>query len=147
MPYFFDKNLDDDEDRDASQLQVSGASQVSGPDGSSGSAPGNPEKQLNTGSGFQNLDKYLNVNKDQNFGGQFLGKVQGEIGNAQKGMKEGEETFRNQVSDLNKTPTSEQVSGAIANPKSVKPEEFQSWQNQTYKGPKNLSENQQAWNQ
>jgi hypothetical protein len=125
---------------------VSGAPQTAQP-GGGGAAPGNQQKQLNTGSGFQNLDNYLNANKEQNFGGQVLGKVQGEVQGARNDMQAGADSFRNTVTQQNQTPTGEQISGAIANPGQADAKAFQGWQNQQYQGARDLSGNQAANNQ
>lgn len=148
MPYFLDPNLlDEEHQQGAPQVQISGASPTTDPEGSGAQMSSEPRKDLNTGSHFQNLDKYLQTNQAQNFGGQVLGKVQGEISGAQDSQAQAGDKFRTQVATSDRTPTQEQISGAIANPTNADPKEFQSWTKQTYTGPKSLAEAPEAWSQ
>lgn len=152
MPYFYDPNLQENEEQQGQGVQISGAGANVGPQSQgSGNAQGQPaagqDKALKTGSGFQNLDKYLSSNAGQNFGDQFIGKAQDTVNQAQDQMSQAKNQFSTQVQDQNKTPTSEQVNSAIANPTGADPTQFQGWENQEYKGPKNLAENQSLYNQ
>ncbi len=152
MPYF-QNLLDDENEQNPGQVQISGASptteQESGGNsqGSQGGGGGGPKKDLNTGSGFQNLDKYLSTNQSQQFGNEVLGKVKNEVGTAQNNQKEASQKFQEQVAGANYVPTGDQVNQAIANPTSTKPADFQNWMQQSYEGPKSLAENSGTWNQ
>lgn len=143
MPFFTDPNLEDDQD--PSQVQISGASPTTEQSGGGGSPSG--QKKLDTGSGFQNLDKYLQTNQAGQFGQKVLGNVQGEVDQAKQGMEKGAQQFSAQVQDANKTPTMDQVNQAIADPTQADAKQFQQWQSQQYGGPKNLAESKDSWNQ
>lgn len=145
MPYFQDPNLDDDNETVPGQLQISGASPTSEPDGMV--SQGSGQKGLQTGSGFQNLDKYLQTNNAQQFGQKVLGNVQSEVQGAKAGMQDATQKFKSQVAESNQLPTSEQVNSAIANPTGADPKAFQTWQSQTYKGPNSLADSNDAFNQ
>lgn len=147
MPYFLDQNLEDEE-KDPTQVQISGAAPTTEKDGSgdSTSQPSN-SKQAHTGSGFQNLDKYLTTNQSQQFGQQVLGKVQGEVDSAKQGQANAADQFKSQVNTSNDAPTNQDVNQAIANPTSVDPAKYQEWDAQTYSGPKSLPESQSIYNQ
>lgn len=146
MPYIYDPNLDPEKENQTSQVssgvQLSGASPVAAPSGST--AP-NPQS-AKSGSGFQNLDKYLSMNQAQNFGGQVLGKVSDQIQGAGAQMSSAADQFKSQVGAANALPSTEDVNKAIANPGGADAKQFQTWENQSYAGPKSLSENQDVWN-
>jgi hypothetical protein len=147
MPYFYDQNLLDQEKdpTEANQVQISGASPTT--DSSGEPTQGQTKKELNTGSGFQNLDKYLATNQSQNFGNQVLGKVSNEIQGAQKNQQDASKQFKEQVTTANSLPTSEQVNQALANPAQANAKEFQKWGSQSYSGPKSLGDSQANYNQ
>lgn len=136
MPYFSSLRDDDDEEL---RLQLSAPQSTTSPQVVGGS------KGLNTGSGYHNLEKYLQGG--QGFQSEFLGKIGKDFDQAEQGIKGAAGQFKDQVTQLNKTPTTQQITNAIANPNSVDPSTFQSWQKQTYQGPKDLSENKSAWDQ
>jgi hypothetical protein len=146
VPYFLDDLEDDDQqNQNPGQVQISGASPNT-------DSQGNPDQNSlkagpNTGSGFQNLDSYLNTNQSQNFGQQVLGKVEGEVNQAREGQQAGADQFKNQVSQANRLPSQEQLTNALANPVSANKDEFATWRDQGYEGPKNLAEAPAAWNQ
>lgn len=144
MPYFIDQNLED-ENENPGQIRISGASPTSESMGST-TAQGGGEKKLNTGSGFQNLDKYLQTNESQAFGNQVLGKVKDQVQDASQKMNEASDQFKQQVNTSNRLPSQEQVSQAIADPTNADQGQFQDWMKQRYEGPKSLSESQDAWN-
>jgi hypothetical protein len=144
-----------------------------------------------TGSGFQNLDKYLQNNNAKAFGQQVTGNVSNEINTAKANQDQAASTFQDQVNSTNVIPTHSQVDDAVSaagnpelaagrvtpnpaptylttptqaappanpspaaasqatptNPTPVDPTTFQGWLNNTYTGPKNLADNQTAWNQ
>lgn len=169
MPYVNDPNEDEENQSSQSQssssnptsINISGASPSADPGAgspsaqASGSSPSqssnaggtggsaNP-KALDTGSGFQNLDKYLTNNSAQAFGGQVLGKVQDTVNQAKQDQSDASNEFENTVSSANTVPTSDQVSSAIANPASADATQFQGWLNQNYGGPNSLAEDQSA---
>ncbi len=154
-PYFRDP-LDQDEE----QTQLVGGANSST---SSGTPSGTPSggvalqtqenttqkgnKGLNTGSGFQNLDSYLNTNNAKQFGQQVVGKVGDQVTDAKTHQNEAASQFQNQVQSANVLPSNEQVNQAIANPEKADQNAFQSWMKEQYTGPKALSESQAAWNQ
>ncbi len=170
MPYFVDQ--DQDRDQDPQQgVTISGASPTTENTGESGGTPVQA-KSLSTGSGFQNLDKYLKTNQSQQFGQNVLGKVGNEVSNASQQMSQANDNFKNQVTAANSIPDQYQVNNAIqgasASPRSnsgqvttqparsapmqldmnpTNPKEFQNWMNQSYQGPKSLAEDTDSWNQ
>lgn len=141
-PYFLDPARKDDED--PNQLQISGASPTT--DSQGGVSQNSQRNGLNTGSNFENIDKYVAANSGKQFGQEVVGKVQKQVDTAKQNMADASTQFTNQVNQAGTVPTSSQVNSAIANPTSTKPEDFQNWENQTYKGPNNLTDNQDAWN-
>jgi hypothetical protein len=146
MPYFYDVNLDPNRNRsDPNAVQISGAQAVAGPTGSTAPNQGK-SRDVQSGSGFQNLEKYLTANQPQAFGTQVLGKVGGQVEQAGQQMQNAGEQFKQQVAGANYVPTSQEVSKAIANPASANAEQFKAFRTQEYGGPKNLAENQDAWN-
>lgn len=145
MPYFIDDTLQD-KDKDPSQVQISGASPTTDSSGNVTQSQNN-KRDINTGSGYQNLDKYLSTNESQNFGNQVLGKVEGEVEGAKQNQTDASQAFTNKVNTSNYVPTSEQVNQALANPTGANPSDFQKWQSQAYAGPKSLGESQGDWNQ
>jgi hypothetical protein len=148
MPYFYDPNLDEqnqnNQTSNGNSVSLSGASSTYNADGSAGQP--NNNKDLNTGSGFQNLDKYLQTNDSQKFGNQFLGKVSDQVQGAKSQMNQASEQFKNQVQSSNQVPSQEQINNAIANPAGTNAQDYQKWMNQSYSGPKDLAESQDTWN-
>lgn len=151
MPYVYDPNLDPDEE-DQNGLP-SGASEVKLSEGSSsneqmasGASPQGQQKELNTGSGYQNLDKYLNTNQSQQFGQKVLGKVEGTVDTAKQNQAQAADQFKNQVNTANYTPDQEKLNQTLASPEQGNPKDFQKWMNQSYEGPKSLAEDQNSWN-
>lgn len=145
MPYFFDPNLDDENKNNASGFSISGASPTSD---STGAAQSNTagKKGLNTGSGYQNLDKYLQTNQAKDFGGQVLGNVSSQVQNAGTQMNQAGEQFKNQVQSANQLPTEAQLNQSIAAPDKADKGQFKTWMTQSYSGPNNLADNQDTWN-
>lgn len=146
VPYFYDQNLEDENEQNPGEVRISGASPTTDNTGSTSGASSNSNKELNTGSGFQNLDKYLQTNQSQKFGQQVLGKVQDQVTDAGEKMTEAGDQFKNQVTSANQLPTQEQYTQAIAKPAESDANQFQGWMNQNYEGPNSLSESQDAWN-
>jgi hypothetical protein len=151
MPYFYDANLDEQNqnqnNNNGTSLNISGASPTVNSSGSSQQGQASGQKQgLNTGSGFTNLDNYLQNNNSQDFGNKVLGKVSDQIQGAQNTMSQASDQFKNQVQSANTLASSDQINQAIANPTSADKNQFQSWEKENYSGPKSLSENQDAWN-
>lgn len=144
MPYFLDENLEDEQNKDPSQVQISGASPTTDKEGSPNGSPGAAPP---TGSGFQNLDKYLNTNQSKQFGQQVLGNVSNEVQSAKQNQDAASQKFKDQVQSSNQLPTGDQVNQAIANPTGADKSQFQGWLTQGYKGPNSLAENQGDWNQ
>ncbi len=144
MPFVYDPNLDDDQE-DASTVQISGASPSADFGGTTGNTSG-PEAAKNTGSGFQNLDKYLQTNQAQEFGQQVAGKVQGKVDSARQNIDQAAQTFGQKVQSANELPDQSQINSSIANPTSADAKQFQNWENQTYTGPHNLAESQDDYN-
>lgn len=159
MPYFTDPNLEE-EDKQAqnpSDVKISGASPTTENTGGTPQQPNGgvstPQaqqqaggKDLKTGSGFQNLDKYIDTNQPQQFGQQFLGKVSDQVTDASQKQSQAADEFKNQVTSANSLPTQDQINGAVADPTKADPAAFQTWTSQSYKGPQSLGENQDAWN-
>ena len=147
-PYFYDPNLDQEDhiNNNPSSVQISGAAPTVNDQGSAQANPNNNNQGLNTGSGFQNLDKYLQVNNAQDFGQKFQGKVSDQVQGAETQMNQAADQFKDQVQSANKLPNQEQITQAIANPTQANPKEFQDWAKQSYSGPHDISENQDVWN-
>jgi hypothetical protein len=156
MPYFNDPNLDQENQNktqgqggsDGSSVSISGASPSvnSNASGQTQGSGGGGSKGLNTGSGFTNLDNYIQNNNSQDFGNKFLGKVSDQVQGAQTQMNQAADDFKNQVKNSNQLATTDQLNSAIANPTSADPTQFQTWENQSYTGPKSLGEDQDSWN-
>lgn len=145
MPFVYDPNLDDDEkENQASQVSISGAAPTVDSGGASGK--GGPSSTPNTGSGFQNLDKYLQTNQSQQFGQEVAGKVQNQVNTAKDAMGQAAQSFGQKVESANELPNEGMVNQAIANPTGVDPKQFQKWQSQSYEGPKDLAEDQDNYN-
>lgn len=145
MAYYFDPHLDKEKKDQLQTTQKRG-----GESSISNVSAGVTQKQADpseTGSGFVNLDKYLQANAGQNFGAQVIGKAQEQVDKAKTGQKEATGQVREQIQSANNLPNQTQVNEAIANPTSAKPEEFQSWMNAKYNGPNDLSSNKNAYNQ
>lgn len=138
-PYYFDQNLQDEEEKQADprSVQISGASPTTNTSGygASGQVNGQPNKPLDTGSGFQNVNKYLNNNNSQEFGQEILGKVRGEIGDAQASQKQSTDTFKKQVGDLNQIPNAQDIDNAIVDPFKADKNKIQAQLNQQYNSP------------
>ncbi len=147
MPYIYDPNLDKENEDQAGQVQISGSSPTSDPSGSTSSSGGSQTKGANTGSGYQNLDSYINTNDPQKFGQEVVGKVQSDVDTAKQNQSTASDQFKSQVASANNVPTSEDVNKAIANPTGANAQDFQKWQSQSYTGPKSLGEAPDAWNQ
>jgi hypothetical protein len=153
VPYIYDPNLDEDNQQqqqssDGSSVSISGASPtVESNAQSQGGSNTSQSQGLNTGSGFTNLDKYLQTNNSQEFGNKVLGKVGDQVQNAQTQMNQAADSFKQKVDGANANmPNEQQINSAIANPTSVDAKTFQGWENQQYAGPKSLGESQDDWN-
>src|SRR4051812_29403483 len=111
-PYAYDPNLQDDDENQggasgASPVQLAGGSSTAEQSGGGGgAAPGSQDKKLNTGSGYQNLDKYLNTNQSQQFGQKVLGKVGDTLDTAKNNQMQASDQFKNQVQSANTTADS-----------------------------------------
>lgn len=145
MPYFQDDNLLD-KDKDPAQVQISGASPTTQGDGNLSPTQGGQKKPLDTGSGYQNLDSYLNSNQSQQFGQQVHDKVGGDVKAAQQNMQDAGNAFTTRVKEANNTPTSDQLNSSIANPTGADAKQFQTWENQSYQGPNSLAEDSGNYN-
>lgn len=156
MPYFNDPNLEDDQDKQKQQQQqqqqgfaVSGAAPSPG-GGGQGVASGS--QALKTGSGFQNLDKYITANQGNQLGQNLLGKVSGEVNDASQNMAKASDQFKNQVNSANNLPTGDQITSVLnnagtPNANASDADQYKTWLNQTYQGPKSLADNSDTWNQ
>jgi hypothetical protein len=149
MPYFYDPNLDQENQNggSATSAQLAGGSSSNEAPTASGASPSGQKKELNTGSGYQNLDKYLNTNDAGQFGQKVLGKVGDTISSAQQNQAQASDQFKNQVQSANYTPDQDKVNSAIAHPEQADAKQFQQWMKQSYQGPKSLAEDQKDWNQ
>jgi hypothetical protein len=144
-PYYRDPNLDDDKN-DVNQTVKFGGGAPSG-DSAGFEQPQKGQGATHSGSGFQNLDKYLQANNAKDFGGQFTGKVQNELTNAGTQMQGAGEQFKSQVAGANPNLASQsQISQAIANPETADKEQFAQWRDQQYTGPNSLADSEDAWN-
>lgn len=143
-PYFQDLSLDEDEE-DPAQVQISGASPTTEDTGSESQEARSPNPS--TGSGFQNLDKYLQTNDSRQFGNEVLGRVGGEYDTALASQAQATEQFQNQINDSNDLWTEEEITGALENPEDANATDFQNGMTQTYDGPTNLADAPNAWSQ
>lgn len=146
MPYVYDPNLEDeDKEHQISNTPISGASP-------SVDSAGTPEQQAraqpsqNTGSGFQNLDKYLQTNNAQQFGQEVVGKVQNKVDTARQNINDASHSFGQKVESSNSLPNQQQLNQSIANPDQADQNQFADWRTQTYSGPHSLSESQDDYN-
>jgi hypothetical protein len=156
MPYVYDPNLEQDKDsqnqagQSGSVNLSQGSTTPAGTTSSSASgqsqAPASGKKALDTGSGYQNLDKYLQTNQSQQFGNQVLGKVQGTLDSAKQNQSQATNQFTNAVNSSNSTPDQATVNDTIAKADPTQSQTFQGWMNQSYQGPKSLAEDQDAYN-
>jgi hypothetical protein len=156
MPFFTSLDQEDENKDQAAgggaggEVKISGASPTTDSSGAAASSQGGGgathNKQLNTGSGFQNLDKYLKTNQSQQFGQQVLGKVQGDVENAQKNMTQAGDQFKNTVQGANHLASEDDLNKSLSDPSNADAKQFQDWRNESYTGPKSLAESQDAWN-
>lgn len=158
MPYFTNYSKDDENqsapgqgqatDSGTFQRGASGAGADSpNPSGSgtiadsSGAAAGASQKNAgNTGSNYQSLDSYLGANADSNFGNQVTSRVAGQQAQGAADQAGAAGDFTRQVQGSNNVPTGDQISGAVENPITADPAQYQQWRNQTYQGPKSISD-------
>lgn len=141
MPFF--DNFEDENQLEPGQVQLSGASPT---DSTAEAEPNQPKQKQDTGSGFQNLDKYLSTNQPKEFGNQLLGKVQGTIDGAKENQNQASDQFKQKVTSADVLPTQNQVNQSIAAPDQANAKEFQGWLSNTYDGPKSLAEDQSSFN-
>lgn len=139
VPYFSDPLEHDENDPNA----VGGAAPTAPAPGQA--APGGAQKPEKTGSGFQNIDKYVSANSGQNFGNQVVGKVQGDVDKAGQSMQDASQSFGQKV-DANKAYGKDQVDSALNDPAKADAKAFQAGIDQQYKGPKSLAESQDDYN-
>ncbi len=148
MPYFSDFGDEDDDEKkkDPNSLQLAGAGETAS---NAGNQMGGlkPTQEVNSGSGFQNLDKYINASKTGNFGDQFLAKVGGGVNAAYDKKNAASDQFKKQVDQANTLPSDSDLQGVIANPTAEgAADKYKGWIGQSYKGPKDLAENKDVWN-
>lgn len=141
VPYFADPQDDEQDDDHNGGFQAPGAGPSAPPQGAGAQGP-KPEK---TGSGFTNIDKYVQANKNQGFGGQVVGKVQADVDKGAKSMQDAASSFSNKV-NTNQVYGKEQVDQALNNPGQADAAKFQAGIDQQYKGPKALAESQDDYN-
>lgn len=148
MPYFRNPLLDeqDQENGEQSQVRIGGGGDATADPADASGDPSSGGKGLQTGSNFQNLDSYLNVNDAKGFSGQFQDKVQGNIA---KGKETTNQAFGGLFGDVNKysAPGAAQIQAAVADPLKADTAQFKGWTQQEYKGPTSLASNQNAFNQ
>jgi hypothetical protein len=160
MPYFSNYAKDDENQQQGQenpgtfQRGAGGAGANSpGPSGSGtlagspGSTEGSTAKNAsNTGSNYQNIDSYLGANADSQFGNQVTSKVGEQQAKGYFGQQDAGQKFNKQVYGSTQAPTQDQISGAIENPITANPQEYQKWMNQSYEGPKSISDSQSISN-
>lgn len=145
VPYFSDPNEQDDEQQNQDAgFQVAGAPQTAG-QGAAPAQAGAKPKAEKTGSGFTNIDKYVQANKAQNFGSEVVGKVQGDVNKAQDSMQQAAGSFGQKV-NANQAFGKAQVDQALNDPSKANAAQFQAGLDQQYKGPKSLAESQDDYN-
>lgn len=152
-PYAFD--LIDEEKKKKEQEQQAqgefGAPAMTGGGGSftQGASPSQEKGANQQGSGFVNLDNYLNANKGSNFGSKFTGNVQSSVDTAKGAINQGADQF-SQASNQGATKWSDvqpkaqgMVSGAGDNTSQADADQFKAWSNASYQGPESF--NSTAW--
>lgn len=140
MPYFRDPNEDRDENNQPQGLRLSSSSEEGSPlVGLEGSNKQNP-----TGSNFQNLDNYLSTNDAQGFGDKVESKVQGDISQGRNLVDQNVGQVKNQIQQGGVVADRSEIERAVANPVSADKNQYQSWTNAQYNGPKSLQDNQAA---
>jgi uncharacterized protein YjbJ (UPF0337 family) len=115
MAYYYDPNLDYDQKKE--QEQSGGGQNISGAPPSVDSQDDDSQKLYsspNTGSGFQNLDKYLQMNDAKGFGQEVTGRVQGQVNQAQDSLNQAASNFQSQVNSASSTPSRQEIDSAIA---------------------------------
>ncbi len=147
MPYIAD---DKDKDQQAQaapgQIQLSGGASTTESSGQS-PTPAADSKGANTGSGYQNLDKYLQNNNTQQFAGQVAGKVQDQVNSAQQAQTDAAGKFKSQVAGSNQLTAENDINSAIANPTAADQTKIRKEATQTYGGPNSLADNASLNNQ
>lgn len=150
MPYFRNPLLDEQEQEqgEQSQVRIGGGGDVTADPAQASAIAGTASggKGLQTGSNFQNLDKYLGVNDAAGFSNEFQGKLQQGI---TQGKQATNQAFSGLMGDVAKysAPGQEQIKAAVADPVSADASQYQGWINQQYKGPTDIASNQNAFNQ
>jgi hypothetical protein len=153
MPFVFDPNLED-KDQDTAQgaggqaaaPAMTGGGETfsgSGADGPAQPQSAMPQSQKGTskaGSGFVNLDSYLKANQGNQFGQQFVGKVKGDVTQAQQGLGDVKNTFNTAVTQAGKpalelTQAQQMLDNAGKPDAQLDPNAFQSAYNQQYTSP------------
>lgn len=153
MPYFVN-NQQDDEDQQKN-TDINNFSDAGGGGGApiTSTAPASTQSahqtqgqnagSTNTGSNYQNLDKYLAANSSQNFGNQVTGKLAGEQSQASNDQTAAANQFNQQAVAGNQTPGSSAITNAVANAQSFDPSTYQAWENQSYQGPTSIANSAQ----
>lgn len=151
MPFSFDL-LDQEQQKKKDQTEdgAQGAPAMTGGGDSFGGSssapqPGAPKGTSQQGSGFVNLDKYMTANQGNNFGGQFTGKVQGDVNQAKQTLDSSATGF---TDASNKGTTrwndvGDTVKGIVDNAgDKTSPDDvskFQGYAGSKYQGPDNFS--------
>lgn len=147
-PYFTDYGDDDEEkkQKDPNSVQLASAGESAGPGGSQlGGLKSTQE--VNSGSGFQNLDKYLSASKTGNFGSQFLDKAGAGVNQAYANKDAASEQFKKQVNQANTLPSQTDIESTIANPtEKGAADKYKGWLKDSYSGPTSLEDNKDVWN-
>lgn len=147
MPFVVDPNLEEEENQDPGSIQISGAGQTANSGGGGQEEGKGPQSTPNTGSGFQNLDTYLNTNNAGEFANKLAGNVQSRVDEAKQNFGDASKSFSQKVESSNSIPTSDQVNSAIANPTGADKAQFQKWESQNYEGPNSLAQNPNDYSQ
>lgn len=150
MPYNYDPNQDPNQQNQqggqASQApQLAGGSQVVG--GAAATAAPSAPSSAAGGNTYQNLQNYLSANQDNGFGGQFAGKVQGDVDAATQAQQGASQGFKNQSDAGSYYGNNSLIDQAIANPTQFSQDQgnvtnFQNQLNAKYQGPQSLQDDQ-----
>ncbi len=140
MPYIADDKDEEQQAGTPGQIQLSGGASTAEASGPQSSPTAADSKGANTGSGYQNLDKYLQNNNSQQFAGQVAGKVQGQVDSAQQAQASAADKFKGQVSSANQLATDSDVNNAIANPTAADSKQIRRFAEQGYEGPNSLAD-------
>lgn len=150
MPYA-DSYLDDDENDPSKAPQLAGGSEVYG-GGSLNQSTGGNAKGPTSSDQYQNLNSYLDANKDSSFGQDFVGKVQGETDKANQLQGDSANQFKAKSDQGAVTYDEGLTNSAFQDPNAFVADQgnvdkFKKQRDATYQGPNAFSDAQDLYGQ